>query len=226
MELQEKKYSLKDLVENYAEIEKSFSDSEFGVPEELSELRDIATSLMAGKVDKIATLLAAIDSEIVACEKQVDYLTKMKESVLYLTKEALDLHPDKRIDGLSYVAKLNKKGRKSVEILNEALIPEKYYRYNVTIKDKFPAGDKEKYAFYATLLLGREYSESEPMTAEEVDMINKSIQKELSKTIIEEDLKKDPASVPGAKFSDDIYYLKIEAGKSKAVTKVKENAAQ
>lgn len=213
---QEKKYSLIDLVEGYSSLTKEYQESGEEIPEHIAELREIAENLMSGKIDDIANLREAISLRIEACKKQIDYLQSMNDSVERLTKEALLRHPARKIEGLAYVAKLNKKGRKSVEVSNEALIPLQHFNYVVQIKDKFPTSDKEKYAFYASLVLGREYTVGMNMTPEETDKLNGTIEKVLSKTLVEESLKKDAGSVPGAKFSDDIYYLKIEAGKSKA----------
>lgn len=206
----EKKFSLKELAENYESI-KSSLEANSEESDDLYEMHTIAKHLLAGKLDRAISLKESLVSHINACNAQIRHNSGMIDQIDFFIEEAVNLTAGKRIDGLAYHAKI-KTNPPSVVIDDQKLIPDEYKNWEFEAKDKFPAGDKEKYSKYVSFVLGKEYTESVVLSEEEVNLLSSFFEQSVDKNKLKADIKVGK-KVSGASLHSSTK-LDIKPGKS------------
>lgn len=214
-ELTVRSFSLKELADNYVEIKRQVDASGSAISDELDNMHEIAKSLLANRLDDVWLMKQQLESHNEALRSQLEFNNKMIEDIDYFTGVVVGSTDDKKIQGLSVSARMQKNGKGSVNILDESKVGDEYKTYSVSITDKFPATDKGKLIYYQSLILERMVNESEKMTAEESAKLDKHISKSVSKSILESDLK-EGKKIDGAEYVVG-HHLRWQVGKVKAV---------
>ncbi len=229
--MQKTNYTLAELVDYKKSLEVEAAKSGESVPDGVVEMAEVATQLLAGKVDQAARFRAGLEAHIEATKSQLSHLVEMLDVTESLMKDAVKVSGSNRIDGQVYSMRIQNNSRASVIIDADGLIPLEHLKVSLSMGDKY---SDEQLMFYASIVLGRpvemkkdmpefEAQKSTPfyrleLTKEERDSVESSVTISVSKSSIESALKKDAASVPGARLERGTH-LRVEAGKAKTKTK-------
>lgn len=206
-----KDFTLQELIAYKSQLEKEVTEKGEEVPEEIVQLTDVANQLLAGKIDQAGRFRAGLIAGIEAAQQQAEYLSEMLETTERLMKEAVTLSGKPRIDGTTYSLKVQNNSRASTIIEENAQVPDSMKKMSMSMSDKY---DSEKYLLWACIVLNKEVLKLEDLTADEKVVVEKALKVEVSKTMVEEALKKDPKSIPGARLERGTH-LRVEIGKVK-----------
>lgn len=143
---------------------KSVNQSE-DYADEYEELNLLAESLTKGKIDRVAQFRDGLKAHIEAAQKRLSILTDMQAVVDSVVKSVLDSAPDRRLEGETYVFRLQKNSRASVVLEDEQKITDDFRDFVASIK--VDGSDKKGLAFVAGVILGRVVEFRTDLTEEE-----------------------------------------------------------
>jgi hypothetical protein len=205
---------------------KSVDQPEFA--DEYEELNIVADALQKGKVDRVVQLKKGLEAHLDAAQKRVGVLSDMLGVVESVMKSVVEQAPDKRIEGTTYLLRLQKNSRASVVIEDETKIQDDYREFEASLK--VDGTDKEGLAFIAGVILGRVVSFKTDLTeeekksgsiwyqldisAEERTRLEYQVKSVIRKSKVEKALKENPAGVSGAKLEQG-YHLREDLMKVK-----------
>lgn len=210
-EITKRDFSLQELIEYKKTLEKEVVEKGEEVPEEIVQLADVANQLLAGRIDQAARFRAGLQAGIESAKSQVAYLQDMLDKTEALMKEAVVLSGKTRLDGTTYSLKIQNNSRASTIIEDVTKIPDSMKTMILSMSDKY---DVEKHLLWACIVLNKEVTSLDQLTEEEHLTVAKHITVNISKTLVESALKKDPNSIPGARLERGTH-LRIESGKVK-----------
>lgn len=192
----ERSFTLTDLAQNFEQVKMQLKEGGGEIGEDLLEMHDIAKSLLSGKLDAVGKAKEALEAHNRACEMQIEYNNKVLSAIDKMVKEAVELTPDKKINGMVYSAK-EVNNPPSVQILNEEEIPLEYKNFTINISEKFHASDIAAFSKYRDFILQRRVNEDSPMTEEEQNKLSHYIELSIDKKKISSVLKENK-TVSGA----------------------------
>lgn len=202
------------MIQNYEQT-KAF----YGTGEEAEEIEDLhlaAKALVEGKLDRMCSLIDALESHSEACRKQIETNDWTVKTLKSLVEEAVLMTPQKRIDGLAYVAKI-KTNPPSVVVKDAAKIPDKYKNWEFSASDKFSAEDMATFCKYASFALQKNVSSFSDISEDEKNMLTDFFEKTIDKKKLSQDLKAK-LLIDGAELSSR-EQLDIKPGKSLPASK-------
>lgn len=222
-----KEMSLQELVIYKQKLEKELPEGEL-VPDDVTEMVEVANMLLAGRVDQAARFRAGLMAHIEAGKAQLANMNEMLEMTEILMKKAVDATEAKRLDGAFYSLRVQKNGGAPATIIDDELkLPMKFKK--VVMTNSFPYSD-DNMLYWARATLGRLVEWKKDLVEKEKDTspfyrldiadnerekLQKHLVIEPSKSAISEELKKPGGLVDGA-HQERGSHLRVEAGKAKA----------
>jgi len=181
-------FTLTELANNFNEIKTQMEQGGGEIGYDLTELHEIAKSLLSGKLDAVGKAKEALLAHTQACEMQIEYNNKLVAQIDKMVEEAVKATPEKKINGMVYCAK-EVNNPPSVQILNEEEIPLEYKNFTVSISEKFQASNVAALSKYRDFILQRSVTAESPMTEDEQIFLSKYIDLTVDKKKISADLK-------------------------------------
>lgn len=197
--------SLKELIDAESEIMELSDQTEDGMlPEELFGILQSAKMIMAGKIDRIATLVKDVipihrESVKNAAAAQIDKLNRTEQKLKQLTQEAIELRGGQKIDGDMWRARVQSSS--SLDVVNPDLVPDYLKNVKVCIEFKFPATDSQMMEYWNQII---GYFKDNPD-------FKGTIGHDVPKTPIKEAMKTTP-DIPGVSMVKN-FHVRFEAGK-------------
>lgn len=173
MDLIKKELSIKELVDLKAEI-----DANPDLPEEYSDLWEVADALLKGKVDKAVRLRDGLKSHLEALKSQVESVEWMLDRVVAFLTEATTANGGV-LSGQAFELKMQKNSQASLLIEDEKDVPREFKLMSAKIDS--PCSDLDRVGFLLGVVLGRVVSLRDDMIEEEINSPNVLFRFDLTK---------------------------------------------
>jgi hypothetical protein len=186
-------------------------------------MRELAQSLIKGKIDNIALFLNSVDAARTylkgAYEKQKGFYDRLERSIEGMVERVLEYIPNKRIDGIMFHAAIQKNGGARPIKKTDELVPAEYreYDYSKLVITLTP----ENTLYWQTCFFKRRVTLEKPLTAEEQKLWNEAFPWSIPTRKTDDKLRKDLENgviVEGAMICEQGSHLVIKEG-SKAIEK-------
>jgi len=222
-----KEMTLLELVDYKTKLEKELPEGEL-VPDEVTEMAEVASQLLEGKIDQAGRFHSGLVGHIAALKAQLANMQEMLEMTEGLMKKAVVQSGAGRLDGMAYSIRVQTNGGAPSTIIDdEAKLPMTYKK--VVITNTFPYTD-EQFVYWARATLGRLVEWKKDLAEAEKDAspfyrldiadnersrLEKLFTIEVSKSAVAEAIKKDPVALTGIAHQERGTHLRVVPGKAK-----------
>ena len=220
-----KEMSLQELVLYKAKLEAELPDGEL-VPDEVTEMVEVASMLLEGRVDRAGQFRDGLIAHIAAMNAQLVNMKEMLDMTEALMTKAVNATEKKRLDGLAYSLRVQTNGGSPSTIIDdESKIP--LAMKKVTVTSSFLYNDDDM-IYWARAAIGRLVEWKKDLTEQEIsanpfyrldiasnerERLERLFSIETSKSAIAASIKNN-SPVPGA-HQERGSHLRVVAGKAK-----------